>query len=73
MSSCEKCYSDAWLMNRRYSDLVAEREASGNICTPEQQAGSNAAKCASCGRMTVHQHTGQPMCRCQPHKPGAAP
>jgi hypothetical protein len=63
MSACERCWADAYDpygdQSARYRALVAERN-----CTPEQQAGRDADQCPSCKRMTLHQHTGEPMCGC---------
>lgn len=64
MSSCEKCWSDARAMQMDYHDLVKERNAAKTECTMEQQAGLDARECPWCGRMTLHQHTGEPMCGC---------
>jgi hypothetical protein len=64
MSCCEKCYADSMATGRRYMDLMNEREARGEVCTPEQQAGLNAGQCPACKRMTLHQYTGEPMCGC---------
>jgi hypothetical protein len=69
MSSCEKCWADAQGpygdVSEKYQRLVRERN-----CTPEEQAGPDAEKCPACGRMTLHQHTGEPMCGCQPQESG---
>lgn len=66
MSACEKCWSDAGRFGddqpARYRQLLKERSA--NPCTKEEQAGPHAGKCLACGRMTLHQHTGEPMCGC---------
>lgn len=65
MSTCEKCWADSegpW----DYPRLLAEREASGHVCTPEQQAGPNAKQCPVCKRMSLHQWTGERMCSCHP-------
>ncbi len=59
MVACERCWADsqqqAFMRGvdsvDEYERLVKERE-----CTPEQQAGPDAAKCDPCERMTVHQH-----------------
>lgn len=68
MSACEKCWSDAhrgpqFSVAEEYARLVVERN-----CTPEEQAGPDAERCPACGRMTIHQHTGEPMCGCK-HNP----
>jgi hypothetical protein len=63
VSSCEKCWSDAYDpqgdQSLRYRYLVNSRN-----CTPEEQAGRDAEECPTCGRMTLHQHTREPMCGC---------
>jgi hypothetical protein len=63
MSTCEKCWSDAYnpygSQTARYNELVSTRK-----CTPEEQAGPNAERCPDCGRMTLHQHTGECMAGC---------
>jgi len=56
MASCEKCWAEAAGDVDKYEYLVGNR-----TCTPEEQAGHDATRCATCGRMTVHQHTGQCM------------
>ena len=60
MPSCEKCWSDsrfaAFSTEGAYRKLVAERDAAGIRCTPEQQAGPDATRCEKCDRMTRHQH-----------------
>lgn len=62
MSSCEKCWADAYLMRSgepqavTYGRLVKERN-----CTPEQQAGPDATECSKCKRRTRHQYTGECM------------
>lgn len=61
MSTCEKCWKDSRL-EENYAEVLKSRAA--NPCTPEQQAGEHARECPWCGRMTLHQHTGEPMCRC---------
>lgn len=65
MSTCEKCWSDAHLMGGgesvadNYSRLIHQRK--GAPCSPEQQAGEGAKKCAECGRAAVHVYTGECM------------
>lgn len=63
MASCEKCWSDAYMMKysdpmkgqtEHYQDLIEERK--DNPCTPEQQAGEDAKKCPECGGITIHQY-----------------
>jgi hypothetical protein len=61
MSTCEKCWSDAsrgdqFSVAEEYERLLKERHESP--CTPEQQAGPAAKKCAHCDRFTLHQYTG---------------
>ncbi len=65
MTACEKCWSDSWSdPDRRvshaeaYRALVELRNAKGEECTPEQQAGAQATLCEGCERMTQHQHCG---------------
>ena len=65
MSTCEKCWRDAGLTGDYWS-LLNERNK--NPCTPEEQAGPDAGKCPECGRMTLHQLTGEPMCGCETKK-----
>jgi len=67
VSSCEKCWSDAGGDATRYIALIRERFP--RQCTPEEQAGPDAAQCPHCKRMTLHQHTGEPMCRCPESAP----
>lgn len=71
MSSCEKCWSDAqftssytrqYSVAEEYQRLMAER--ADHSCTPEEQAGPEAKKCPTCGRMVLHQHTGECMAGC---------
>jgi hypothetical protein len=61
MSSCEKCWAEAGGDADRYAILLKERD-----CEPEEQAGPDAGKCPNCGRMTLHQHTGECMTGCSP-------
>jgi hypothetical protein len=64
MSSCEKCWSDSYLIARStgsgqpevYSKLVKSRK-----CTPEEQAGEDSEVCKVCNRKTIHQITRQCM------------
>ena len=62
MPSCEKCWADAQVQSGPYFEagdyykLVAQRDAEGKNCTPEQQAGPNDSECKFCRRMTLHQH-----------------
>ena len=63
MPSCEKCWSDAHTQYTvmtgtvadEYSRLITGRDETGHTCTPEQQAGEEAAECPECGRRAVHQ------------------
>lgn len=55
MTSCEKCWIDAHGDADEYTELVRERNESGNECTPEEQAGPDAGWCPICNRRTVHQ------------------
>lgn len=64
MSTCEKCWADAHSVADEYVRLLRERR--DHPCSPEEQAGPNARECPWCGRMTLHQHTGEPMCGCPP-------
>ncbi len=69
VSSCEKCWSDAhrgpdFSVSEEYGRLMDERRLSP--CTPEEQAGVNAMTCPGCARLTLHQHTLEPMCGCEP-------
>lgn len=66
MSACEKCWKDSGGSSDRYQELLAV-----NRCSDEEQAGEYARECPHCGRMTLHQHTGQPMCGC-PRSPREA-
>lgn len=67
MSSCEKCWRDAGGEPDRYRELIRGRSA----CSAEEQAGPHANECPWCGRKTLHQHTGEPMCGC-PRSPREA-
>lgn len=65
MSACEKCWSLAGGNPVRYRRLIIDAaEHNAVTCTPEEQAGPNAKECPICKRMTLHQHTGEPMCGC---------
>ncbi len=64
MASCEKCWSDAYMLtfenprknhSDHYQDLIKQRL--NNPCTPEEQAGIDGTICSKCGRKTVHQYT----------------
>jgi hypothetical protein len=64
MSACERCWErsyDPWRCDRtgRYQGNL-----STHTCSAEEQAGRDAGKCPTCKRMTLHQHTGEPMCGC---------
>ena len=72
MASCEKCWNDSRGHYKTYSYLVNEREESGCVCTPEQQAGSGADNCMACGRETMHIYCGvcmNPACGSNGTKP----
>jgi len=64
VTSCERCWersSEIALNTGR--DQVSEyrRLIREGVCTPEQQAGRSATRCAGCGRDTGHQVTGECM------------
>jgi hypothetical protein len=61
MSACEKCWTDSQF-GGDYTKLLDARK--DHPCTPEQQAGPDATECPECHRLTLHQHTGEPMCGC---------
>jgi hypothetical protein len=65
VSACEKCWRESAGEEHaaRYAELITARKA--NPCTPEEQAGPDARRCPFCGRMTLHQHTGEAMCGCE--------
>lgn len=69
MSTCEKCWADA-ATGADYYRLLNERAF--NPCTPEEQAGPGAGQCPACTRRTLHQHTGEPMCKCSLPKPNSS-
>lgn len=58
-----------------YHRLLRERRKRGEVCTPEQQAGPDATKCAACGPVrgsrTAHQHTGECMACHRENRPAA--
>lgn len=66
MPNCEKCWGKAYTRSRCtgrgqatcYSEILKEVEASGILCTPEEQAGVDAQLCKKCNRKSVHQVTG---------------
>lgn len=66
MSACEKCWNDSRSMEApdglAYARLLFERSVAP--CTPEDQAGPGAGQCPICQRMTLHQWTGEAMCKC---------
>jgi len=69
MPSCEKCWEDAGKdpykdKVEEYHRLIRERDASENVCTPEQQAGRDAGVCPRCNRRALHQWTNECM-KCQ--------
>lgn len=63
MSTCERC----WRLSQSYGDPPAaySKLLNEQSCTAEEQAGPDAGKCPVCGRMTLHQHTAEPMCGCK--------
>jgi len=89
MSTCEKCWADAYRLElagkgnqpRIYERLLRERK--DHPCTPEEQAGPDAQICLNCKRKTLHQITGQcmnPECKKESsqsdrfkHEPNAEP
>jgi len=73
MPSCEKCWNDSRGHHRSdaYSNLVAERDASKHVCTPEQQAGYGADECPVCKRKSIHIYCGVCMnYKCSAHLKG---
>jgi len=58
MPSCEKCWRDAGGDADTYEQILRQRNATGNECTPEQQAGRDAEQCPFCLRYTIHIHSG---------------
>lgn len=64
MPSCEKCWMDSAPLGDSGTDdhaaafraLVDARDAKGETCTPEEQAGIDAEECPLCHRDTIHQH-----------------
>ncbi len=68
MPSCEKCWADAGFRALHTGAGQAEeyeRLRHAADCSPEEQAGSAAGTCGSCGRRTLHQYAGQcmnPLC-----------
>lgn len=67
MSACEKCWVDAQALGLPYSVMIMKRR--DTPCTSEEQAGPDAGQCQTCKRMTLHQHTREPMCGCKPVQP----
>jgi hypothetical protein len=65
MSACEKCWADSRSSNDYHRLVMRRNGVDEPSCTPEQQAGPGAAQCPVCKRMTLHQHTGEPMCGCK--------
>jgi hypothetical protein len=61
MSAYEKCWRDSRLSDN-YEEVLQSRK--DRQCTAEEQAGESANPCPLCGRWTLHQYTGQPMCGC---------
>lgn len=62
MASCEKCWEDSGGDADMYHQLLEARENNGIPCSPEDQAGRDAAWCPHCKRHTVHQHSKECMC-----------
>lgn len=56
MPACEKCWRDSGGIPDDYYELIKARAL--EHCSPEEQAGECATKCASCQRVTAHQHCG---------------
>lgn len=75
MSACEKCWADAGGNADSYSRLIVDRNVIGRppLCSPEDQAGPDATECPECHRLTLHQHTGEPMCGCRPDNSSEQP
>ena len=57
MPSCEKCWIDAHGNPDEYRRLLEQRNKTGNVCSPEQQAGPEAETCPFCLRETVHMYS----------------
>lgn len=70
MSSCEKCWRDS-REAENYQEVLGSRAE--HPCTAEEQAGIDAAPCLICGRRTLHQYTGEAMCRCNQQRVQALP
>lgn len=68
MSTCEKCWRESASLDgdhaERYSALIDKRAE--KPCTPEEQAGPEAERCETCGRMVRHQYSGECMAGCSP-------
>ena len=66
MSTCERCWSDAHhdpylSVVEEYHRFLTER-VGDKCCTPEEQAGRDAAPCVECGgRLVRHEITGECM------------
>lgn len=58
MATCEKCWRDSRGDPTGYRLLLLERNANGEVCSPEEQAGEDAKPCPECCTRTVHQHAG---------------
>lgn len=58
MAACEKCWSEAGGDAEAFRALVSHRNRIGAACSPEEQAGPDAAQCTNCERKTVHQYAG---------------
>lgn len=55
MPTCEKCWNDSGGNPRVYARLTEDRNLSHQVCTPEEQAGTDADICPVCKRKTLHQ------------------
>ena len=65
MSSCEKCWRDKGIGGDYHALLESRND---HPCTPEEQAGPDASECSLCGRMVIHQYTGECMAGCRTTK-----
>lgn len=69
MPSCEKCWRDAGGDADLYTQLIEQRNKSGQECSPEEQAGEEAGWCPVCSRKTVHMHSDVCMVKeCEPRQ-----
>ena len=69
MSVCEKCWAKAGGDPFIYDDLIVQAAKTGNVCTPEEQAGPTALECPHCHRKTLHLFTNELYCGCSPTEP----